>query len=117
LFIPEFVYMPEKGNWRWIIRHDLTGWSDIREKKIEPLKWFEQEMWRYDAALVLYNYKTSKALQSQGVYAVNTSDIDPNMTVQSIIASGGEGAQAAVVKKLVNAAHCYSSSVAGSPRY
>ena len=125
LFIPEFVYMPEEGNWKWIIRHDLTGWSNIREKKVEPLKWFEQEMWRYDAApaahpifaLALYNYKTSTALQAQGVYAVNTSDIDPNMTVESILASSGEGATAAVVKSLVNAAHCYSSSVAGSPRY
>jgi len=29
LFIPEFVYIPLENEWKWIIRHDLTGWGNI----------------------------------------------------------------------------------------
>jgi len=125
LFIPEFVYIPLENEWKWIICHDLTGWGNIREKQVEPLRWYELEIWRYDAApaahptfaLALYNYKTSTALQRQGVYSVNTSDIDPNMTVESILANSSEEARDEVVKKMAQAVHCYSSSAAGSPRY
>jgi hypothetical protein len=125
LFIPEYIPVTA-SECSWVIRHDITGWYKSRDKKVDTNKWYQYMMWRHDGApakhatfsLALFNYKTSIALQQVGRHVINTSSVDPTITMSELRESNGDNATIRdTVDRLVQKAHLFSSSVPGTPRY
>ena len=79
-------------------------------------------MWQYDGApaahptflLALMNYMTSKKMQKQGRYAVNTSGMALDAEIENIRT---DHAQQELLKKLVDKAHCFTTNEPGTPKY
>ena len=84
------VFPPEYIDGKWIIRHDITGSVNIRDRNVKQKDWMEYLMWRSDGipsshptfALVLYNHKVRNQLHKLGNVCLNTEDIDPNSDIQ-----------------------------------
>ena len=82
-------------------------------------------MWRSDGrptehptfSLVLYNHKTKIALQKQGSYCINTSEIDPNITMEELRNSTNESEQRKAIDTLVRKANLFSSNIPGTTQY
>jgi hypothetical protein len=134
IFIPEYLPFPNVSAttaddplyvWKWVIRHDISGWIQTRDKLPKMDRWYRHLMWRYDGApaahptfsLALFNHKCMQSLQRQGQFVVNTSDIDPNSTIEEIFSNTDDDRRKAAVDKVVNRAHCHSGNIAGTPRY
>ena len=87
LFIPIYI------NGDWVIRHDYTGTSTIRDFEITFNEWAEYQMWRSDGmpashptfSIVIYNHKLRHLLQGQGKHALNISGLDPNMKADDFL--------------------------------
>ena len=87
LFIPIYV------NGKWVIRHDYTGTSFIRDYEITFNEWAEYQMWRSDGmpashptfSIVVYNHKIRHLLQGQGKHALNISGLNPNMKADDFL--------------------------------
>jgi hypothetical protein len=126
LFIPEYIPI-SSSDYAWVIRHEITGWHKSRgDKKVDTSKWYQYMMWRHDGApakhatfsLALFNYKTSIALQQVGRHVINTSSIDPTITMAELReADANNDTIEAAVRNVVQKAHLFSSSVPGTPRY
>ena len=86
------VFPPEYIDGKWIIRHDITGSVNIRDRNVKQKDWMEYLMWRSDGipsshptfALVLYNHKVRNQLHKLGNVCLNTEDIDPNSDIQAL---------------------------------
>jgi hypothetical protein len=131
VFIPEYLPFPNgSGNvdeqpyeWKWVIRHDITAWIHPRDKQPKMDRWYRQMMWRYDGApaahptfsLALFNYKSMQSLQRQGRFVVNTSDIDPNSTIEEVFINNDDDRRKQAIEKVVNRAHCHSGNI-GHPQ-
>jgi hypothetical protein len=124
VFIPEYIPV-SSSEYAWVIRHDITGWYKIRDKKVDSTRWYEYMMWRHDGlpakhptfSLALYNYKTSISLQQVGRHVINTSSIDPTITIGELRNADDDDTIHGAVKELVKKTHLFSSSVPGTPRY
>jgi hypothetical protein len=133
IFIPEYLPFPNLTAtqnaypyiWKWVIRHDPTSWDTVRDKHPKMERWYRHMMWRHDGApaahptfsLALFNYKSMQSLQRQGQFVVNTSDIDPDSTIDEIFHSADDDTRKKAVEKVINRAHCHSANVSGTPRY
>ena len=123
LFIP--TYTKVDNEMKWVIFHDVTGVPFARERNVPMLRWYEYMMWRSDGrptehptfSLVLYNHKTKMALQKQGSYCINTSEIDPNITMEEIRNSTNDSERRKAVDALVRKANLYSSNIPGTTQY
>jgi hypothetical protein len=123
LFIP--TYTKVDNEMKWVIFHDVTGVPFARERNVPMLRWYEYMMWRSDGrptehptfSLVLYNHKTKMALQKQGSYCINTSEIDPNVTMEEIRNSTNDSERRKAVDALVRKASLYSSNIPGTTQY
>ena len=82
-------------------------------------------MWRSDGApashpifsLVLYNHKVRDALQKQGHFVLNSSDIDVNTTLDNIHNATDGDTVDSIVKKLEKRLHIFSSNIPCTPAY
>jgi hypothetical protein len=133
VFIPEFLPFPTRRTtqddapyeWKWVIRHDISGWISPRDKQPKFERWYRHLMWRYDGvpaahptfSLALYNYKCQQSLQRQGQFVVNTSDIDPDTTIKDVFQDTDDERRKQAVEEVVNKAHCHSGNIVGTPRY
>jgi len=135
VFIPEYLPFPDPTGmntndppfiWQWVIRHDPTAWYKPRDKDFKMEHWYRYMMWRHDGvpashptfSLALFNYKSMQSLQRQGQFVINTSDIDPNATIDDIFNSeDNDDLLKAGVERLINRAHCHSANIPGTPRY
>jgi PIF1 helicase. len=133
VFIPEYLPFPTRPEtpdgspyeWKWVIRNDITGWINVRDKQPKFDRWYRQLMWRYDGipashptfSLALFNYKCQQSLQRQGQFVVNTSDIDPDSTIKEVFQNADDQTRKQAVERVVNQAHCHSGNIPGTPRY
>ena len=123
VFIPTYIKL--KGVFRWCILHDITGWHDARDKDVKFTTWCEYMVWRSDGraashptfAIVLYNHKLKRQTQAQGRYVLNTSDIDPNVTVEELKNAGDDDAIQKQTENILRRAHIHSGNVQGTPAY
>lgn len=126
VFIPTYIQINE-NEWKWVILHDITGWTEHRDKDIKFFEWCEYLMWRSDGrpvshptfALVLGNHKMKSQLQQQGRYVINTSDFDPTTTLDTIRNAPNEDHESVIeqVHKMMKQAHIHSSNIPGTPAY
>ncbi len=124
VFMP--VYVQFKGEMRWVILNDITGSHGTREKSVSIHKWYNYMMWRSDGipsshptfSLVLYNHKMRNSLQSQGRFTINTSDIDPTITLDTIRnARCDNNALQIATEDLLKRAHMHASNIPGTMPY
>ena len=123
LFIPTFTSV---GNeMKWVILQDITGTPFPRETRVSMNRWYDYIMWRSDGrptehptfSLVLYNHKIKTALQKQGAYCINTSEIDPNITMEELRNATNDSQRRRAVDSLVRKASLYSSNIPGTTSY
>lgn len=85
-------------------------------------------MWRSDGrpakhptfALVLHNHMTRTALQGQGRFSLNTSDMDPNTTIKELreaIKNGKGDKTAQLLEDLQKRTQVFSGNVTGTEAY
>ena len=65
-------------------------------------------------AIVLYNHKLKCQTQRQGMYVLNTSDIDPNITMEELRTAGDDDAIKALTDKILRRAHIVIGPVLSS---
>ena len=97
--------------------------GDAREQEVQFKEWLQFMMFRSDGApashptfaLVAMNHKMKRQLQGQGRFALNTSDMDPNMSGEELLKiwDDKEGGR----KNLFTRLHQYSSNIVGTDPY
>eukprot|EP00984_Skeletonema_dohrnii_P031047 scaffold23084_cov153-Skeletonema_dohrnii-CCMP3373.AAC.2 len=126
LFIPVYtVKNHATSDYGWVIFHDITGWSGLRDKIVNRNQWYEHMMWRSDGrpaahptfGLVLYNHKVKNYLQRQGQFLINTSDFDPTTTIEQIKEATDEDTIRSLTQKLLEKALVHSGNQPGTSAY
>ena len=91
----------------------------LEKKEVNHNHWYEYLMWRSDGqpaghptfSLVLFNHKTCDALQKQGRFVLNSSDINLNTALNEICNALDEDGLRNVVKNLEKQLHIFSSNI------
>mmetsp|Transcript_3966 Transcript_3966/g.8936 ORF Transcript_3966/g.8936 Transcript_3966/m.8936 type:complete len:729 (+) Transcript_3966:1736-3922(+) len=123
VFIP--TYASIGGVMGWYITHDVTAWHKPRDIRVKFNEWLEYMVWGDDGkfashptiSLVAYNHKIRTQVNGQGRYVLNTSGIDPSITMDQLQNDEDKAAHRVAVEKMIHKATITSGNIPGTPAY
>ena len=124
VFVPDYIEVAP-GEWQWVILNDITGFHTNHDRNLTFEEWHRHLMWRSDGipashptfSLVVYNEKLRNGLQKQGRYIINSSDIDPNLTVNQIRNAATDDTIQKQVDTLLSKSYVHAGNVPGTQPY